>query len=152
MRRVLLASILCGGLGLACGGPPKSADDRAAEKKTENKAEAETPPEQKDEAAPEKAPALSEEDQRLISADPATLSPEDRRKRAYALRRKIMQDPNSESAKAIKEGMKAIESGELQVPPHLLSDEAGSRPAATGPVLSAPEPKAKESGNAGPEK
>lgn len=67
--------------------------------------------------ADEKAapPALSEEDLRLLAADPATLSPEERRKRAYALRRKIMQNPDSPTARMLEDLRRAHEAGELEV-------------------------------------
>ena len=59
---------------------------------------------------------LSEEDQRLIAADPKTLTPEERRKRAYAMRRKIMQNPDSETAKMLEDLRRAAENGEIQPP------------------------------------
>lgn len=72
------------------------------------------------EAAPEPdkpaPPPLSEEDLRLLAADPATLTPEERRKRAYALRRKIMQNPDSPSARMLEDLRRAHEAGELDVP------------------------------------
>jgi hypothetical protein len=61
-------------------------------------------------------PPLSEEDVRLIAADPKTLSPEDVRKRAFALRRKIMQNPDSPAARALEDLRRATEAGELQAP------------------------------------
>lgn len=61
-------------------------------------------------------PPLSEEDLRLIAADPKTLSPEDVRKRAFALRRKIMQNPDSPAARALEDLRRATEAGELQAP------------------------------------
>lgn len=65
-----------------------------------------------DKAAP---PALSEEDLRLIAADPATLTPDERRKRAFALRRKIMQNPDSPTARMLEDLKRAHENGELDV-------------------------------------
>ena len=62
------------------------------------------------------AQPLSAEDERLIAADPKTLTPEDRRKRAYAMRRKIMQNPDSETAKMLEDLRRAAENGELQPP------------------------------------
>ena len=59
---------------------------------------------------------LSEEDQRLIAADPKDLSPEERRKRAFALRRKIMQNPDSPAARTLEDLRRAHESGALQPP------------------------------------
>jgi hypothetical protein len=59
---------------------------------------------------------LSEEDLALIEADPKTLSPEQRRKRAYALRRKIMQDPDSPAARTLQDLQEAHQAGALQLP------------------------------------
>jgi hypothetical protein len=72
----------------------------------------ETPPAADD----AKAPALTEEDERLIAADPKTLTPEERRKRAYALRRKIMQNPDSPTAQMLEDLRRATENGELKPP------------------------------------
>lgn len=77
---------------------------------------------------PEPKP-LSQEDLDLIAADPATLTPDQRRKRAYALRRKIMQDPDSPAARMLEDLRKAHEAGELELPP----PKGG-----TGPTLSLP--------------
>lgn len=69
--------------------------------------------------APTEAPAipeLSEEDRRLIAADPKDLSPDDRRKRAYALRRKIMQNPDSPAARTLEDLRKAADEGTIQPP------------------------------------
>jgi hypothetical protein len=73
-------------------------------------------------AAPDEAkaapaiPELSEEDKRLIAADPKTLSPEDLRKRGYAMRRKIMQNPDSPAARTLKDMEEAVRNGEIQPP------------------------------------
>ena len=67
--------------------------------------------------APAKEPPLTQEEIDLIAADPATLSPELRRKRGYALRRKILQNPDSPSARQLEALRIAAEKGELQ--PHL---------------------------------
>ena len=72
-------------------------------------------------------PELTEEDKRLIAADPKSLSPDERRKRAYALRRKIMQNPDSESAKMLEELRRAAEAGEIQ-PPGTLQLEQRTKP------------------------
>lgn len=74
--------------------------------------------EQAAEAQPEaKAPAdpneLSAEELELIAADPKDLSPEKRRQRAYAMRKKIMQNPDSASAQALEEARAAALNGEL---------------------------------------
>lgn len=69
-----------------------------------------------DEGDAKAIPPLSEEDLRLIAADPKTLSPEDVRKRAFALRRKIMQNPDSAAARTLEDLRRAHEAGELQAP------------------------------------
>jgi hypothetical protein len=60
-------------------------------------------------------PPLSEEDLALIAADPKDLTPEMRRKRAYARRRQIMQNPDSPTARALDDLVKAYEAGEIDV-------------------------------------
>ncbi len=78
-------------------------------------------------AAAEAAPKeLSEEDKRLIAADPKTLSPEDVRKRAFALRRKVMLNPDSPQAAVFKDLEAAAAAGELGPPPDL--SEVGAAP------------------------
>lgn len=148
MRRALLASLLGAGLGLACGGGQEA--DPAAATKTDAKATDKADPaagqaaepgaaeKADDEQATKHEPAdpLTEEELKLIEADPKELSPDDRRLRAYALRKKIMQNPDSDAAKAIREGMEAIERGEVDIPEHLLADETKGQ--SSGPVLSAP--------------
>jgi hypothetical protein len=75
------------------------------------------PPATAEPAAEQPAPpALSEEDLALIAADPKDLTPELRRKRAYALRRKIMQNPDSPTARMLEDLQKAQADGTLQVP------------------------------------
>lgn len=66
------------------------------------------------------AEPLTEEEKALIDADPKTLPPEKRRERAYALRKKIMQNPDSPAAQELERVRKMIESGELtpQLPGH----------------------------------
>jgi hypothetical protein len=106
-------------LGLACIGLVA-----ACRTETHPTAAAKAPPEQPvATAAPAKAeeakpavPELTEEDKRLISADPATLTPEERRKRAYSLRRKIMQNPDSPTAQMLEDLRRAAENGELKPP------------------------------------
>ncbi len=62
---------------------------------------------------PAQEPPLTQEETDLIAADPATLSPEMRRKRAYALRRKILQNPDSPAARQLEALRIAAEKGEL---------------------------------------
>jgi hypothetical protein len=66
-------------------------------------------------ATPQPAPPLTQEEKDLIAADPATLTPEQRRARAYALRKKIMQDPSSPAARELRRVGEALERGEIDV-------------------------------------
>ena len=75
--------------------------------------------------APAPEPPLTQEETDLIAADPATLSPEMRRKRAFALRRKIMQNPDSPAARQLEALRIAAEKGELQ--PQLPAQKGDDR-------------------------
>ncbi len=93
--------------------------------------------------APAKEPPLTQEELDLIAADPAALTPELRRKRAFALRRKILQNPDSPTARQLEALRLAFERGELQPQlPDRPTSDAGitlhARPAAPGPAT--PEP------------
>ena len=90
---------------VACSG--KSADSPAKDQAGAPDGASKQAPE------PEGPPPLSEEDKRLLAADPATLSPEERRKRAYALRRKVMQDPDSPAARTLTDLEEAVRGGEI---------------------------------------
>lgn len=71
-----------------------------------------------DEATARIAPAtqpLTEEDLALIAADPKDLTPELRRKRAYARRKQIMQNPDSPTARALNDLAEAHQAGEIDV-------------------------------------
>ncbi len=68
---------------------------------------------------------LSAEELALIEADPKTLSAEQNRKRGYALRKKIMQNPDSEAAKTLEETRAAAIGGEL--PPEQVKPEAENK-------------------------
>ncbi len=70
------------------------------------------------------AEPLTQEELDLIAADSKTLTPELRRKRAYALRKKIMQNPDSPAARTLIDLQKAIERGEIQ-PPNMTTFQAG---------------------------
>ena len=65
----------------------------------------------------EKAGPLTAEEERLIAANPDDLTKEERRKRAFALRKKIMQDPDSEQAQMILQGAEALRRGEVSPTP-----------------------------------
>ena len=61
----------------------------------------------------EPAGPLTDAEKALIAADPKELSGEDRRKRAYALRKKIMQNPESDSAQALLRAREAFLQGKI---------------------------------------
>ncbi|MCA9651435.1 MAG: hypothetical protein H6712_20030 [Myxococcales bacterium] len=60
---------------------------------------------------------LTEEELALIAADPADLTVEQRRQRAYARRKQIMQNPDSPTARALKDLAEAHQNGEIDVGP-----------------------------------
>ncbi len=89
------------------------APHRVAPEQDEAPVEASAPPEEKREAhAPE---PLTEEELALIAADPKDLSVELRRKRAYARRKQIMQNPDSPTARALNDLVEAHQAGEIDV-------------------------------------
>jgi hypothetical protein len=87
---------------------------------------------------------LTPEEERLISADINTLSPEERIARGHALRKKVMMNPESDSAKALQDARAAALAGNpnavpvtatdappepdkglvIQAPPHLMKPPA----------------------------
>lgn len=89
-------------------------------------------------AAAPAIPELTDEDRRLIAADPKDLSPDDRRKRAQALRRKIMQNPDSPAARTLEDLRKAADEGLIQPPggsPHFeVQRTADGRPPSAPPA------------------
>lgn len=58
---------------------------------------------------------LTEEELALIAADPKDLTPELRRKRAYARRKQIMQNPDSPTARALNDLVEAHQAGDIDV-------------------------------------
>ncbi|MBX7082193.1 MAG: hypothetical protein K1X88_23495 [Nannocystaceae bacterium] len=95
-------------------------------------------------AAQGKEPPLTAEEQRLIDADPKSLSAEERRARAYALRRKIMQNPDSPAARTLEDLRKAADAGQLDVGPvgprFELRRSDGTAPVGTAPPAGHREP------------
>lgn len=81
---------------------------------------------------------LTAEEERVIAADPKTLSPDELRMRGHALRKKVMMNPDSDAAKALNDAREAVLSGDvdpkagesedkglvLQAPPHLKKPPA----------------------------
>ncbi len=132
VRRVSAFGTLC--LLAACNGKgnePTPSTTAAAAAPTADAAPSDAAPEAKP-----GVPTLTEEDIRIINADPATLTPEERRKRPFALRRKILQNPDSPAAKSLEDLRKATEAGEIEPPTGLVKFEArgaGETPPAGGP-------------------
>ncbi|MCA9682883.1 MAG: hypothetical protein KC457_11850 [Myxococcales bacterium] len=89
---------------------------------------------------PTPAGPLTAEEERLIAADINTLSTEEKRLRAYAQRKKIMQNPDSEAAKALLEAQQALMAGEIPPPPSTQppSDSGPKRDANGGLILELP--------------
>ncbi|MHC4990916.1 MAG: hypothetical protein ACYTGC_08035 [Planctomycetota bacterium] len=92
---------------------------------------------------PKPAGPLSQEEKDLIAADPKDLTPEQRRKRAYALRKKIMQNPDSPTARTLEELRRAALDGELEIPEDITKGGAKK-----DTRLEARKPSAPESGKA----
>ena len=80
--------------------------------------------------------ALTPEEERLIAADPDTLSADENRKRAHALRKKIMQNPDSPAAKELEEVRAAVLAGEI--------DPSGQVPGKKGDQLTLTAPHVEE--------
>ena len=130
------------GLGLAIVGACTTETTPAAATKADPKVEAKAEPQPAAEDAKDakaEVPVLTAEDERLIAADPKTLTVEERRKRAYAMRRKIMQNPDSETAKMLEDLRRAAENGEIQpggpggTPTFSTRTAPGTPPAGTTP-------------------
>jgi hypothetical protein len=62
---------------------------------------------------PAPVPPLTQEELDLLALDPANLTPEMRRKRAFAVRRKILQNPDSPAARQLEALRLAAERGEI---------------------------------------
>jgi hypothetical protein len=126
LSRVSLAALLLLPLtGLACAADPPAPEGEAAKQD-----------------APEATPAepvakslgkyeLSAEEIDLIARDPKTLGPDQNRKRAHALRKKIMQNPDSDAAKALEEARQSALAGQIELP--------GQPPKEKGLVIEAPD-------------
>jgi hypothetical protein len=111
LRPSVGALALTVGLAAACGTQaptPQPTPQKAASEPAEAPAEAPST-----EVAP--PPPLTEEELALIAADPKDLTPELRRKRAYARRKQIMQNPDSPAARALNDLAEAHQAGELDL-------------------------------------
>lgn len=153
MRRPLIAALLLAACGPTAPAPVqvgKSAPAEAAKAAPPAPAPAPAPA-----AAPAAAPAgetgpaatltmpkeppLTAEEIALIESDPKSLTPEQRRARAHALRRKILQNPDSPQAQQLEKLRRDVEAGVVtpELPPK------SGEPAPTkekGIVLQAREP------------
>lgn len=125
--RVMLAALLLLPLPcLACvADAPAPADAKQAE--AEAKTEAKTP----EQATPAGKYELTPEEVDLLARDPKTLGPDENRKRAFALRKKIMQNPDSDAAKALEDAREAAMAGQVEIP--------GQPPKDKGMVIEAPD-------------
>ncbi|MBZ5711623.1 hypothetical protein [Nannocystis pusilla] len=148
MRRPLIAALLFAACGPTAPAPVqagKSAPAEAAKAPPPSPAPA---PAAAPAAAPEKLeipkePPLTAEEIALIESDPNTLTPDQRRARAHALRRKILQNPDSPQAQELERLRRDVEAGLVR--PELPSSSGGkdlvlSAPEGKGKVKSAPVP------------
>ncbi|MFY0541935.1 hypothetical protein [Nannocystis pusilla] len=89
-----------------------------------------------------KEPPLTPEEIALIEADPKTLEPEQRRARAHALRRKILQNPDSPQAQQLEKLRRDVEAGVVkpELPPKSADSGKGLTLHAPGPSNPAPAP------------
>lgn len=76
---------------------------------------------------------LTPEEEQLMAADPKSLTPEQRRKRAYAFRKKTMQNPDSAAARTLEDARKAALAGQLEF------EAKPANPADNGVVIPAPD-------------
>jgi hypothetical protein len=137
MKRLVLAAVLLA--PLACVDAPKRSD--AADQPSKSAIDADTPVAAQPEPTAQNpgSTELSAEELALIDADPSTLTREQNRKRAYALRKKVMQNPDSPQARALEDAREAALNGEL--PPEQVTPEtetAEPEPAAPGLVIELP--------------
>lgn len=132
LSRVPLAALLIALPCFAC-----VADPPAPTKADAEQANANAQPEAQANATADAKPALgkyelTEEEVDLLARDPKTLGPEQNRKRAYALRKKIMQNPDSDAAKALEDAREAALAGQVEIPGQPPKEKGGM-------VIEAPE-------------
>lgn len=75
------------------------------------------------EVDPKEKYKLSAEEEALLLRDPKELTRDENRKRGQALRKKIMQNPDSDAAKALEEARQAALAGQLD--PNIEKKEPG---------------------------
>ncbi|MEZ4383692.1 MAG: hypothetical protein R3A79_20340 [Nannocystaceae bacterium] len=139
--RIALAAALVVG----CGGaqnPQTQAKEAPAEPAKAEPAEAPVAEATPDTPPPKKAEPLTDEEIALIETDPAELTPEMRRKRAFALRKKIMQNPDSPAARNLEDIRRRIESGEItpDLPPKISAPVPAGHPPSSIPEEGATKP------------
>lgn len=117
-------------------GQTKTGDEKAAAADSKA-ATAKSPAAGADAAQPENT-ELTAEEERLIAADPKTLSPDENRARAHALRKKIMQNPDSPQAKELEEVRAAVLAGEVD-PKAQLGQKGGGDITITAPTAGKPD-------------
>jgi hypothetical protein len=109
LARAALPLAIVGTLSAGCvDKPAPAADPKAHEQQNDTVMIDPEPP-----ADPN---SLSAEELELIAADPKSLTPEQNRKRGFALRKQIMAKPDSPAAKSLEEAREAVLNGELQLP------------------------------------
>ena len=125
--RSTCAALAFASMTLACINTPAQVveEQKAEEAKTAEEAKA------KAEAEEKAKTELTAEELELLDADPKTLTPEQRRKRAYALRKRIMQNPDSPTSQALEDIRRSALAGELdeQIPGQEKKDEGMIIPA-----------------------
>jgi hypothetical protein len=137
MRWIALACVFSLG-SLGCS---KHSDGEREPQKIEAQA---APTPVSDAASRPAAEPLTEAELALIAADPQTLTPEERRARSQALRKQIMQDPDSPRARALLELGRKLQTGEVEPPEFANKDGSkGSGIHFTRPQRAASAPEAK---------
>jgi hypothetical protein len=129
MNRLVLAAALLA--PLACVDAPKRSEAGKSEADADKPVAAEPEPTPSPTATG--STELSAEELELIEADPKTLTTEQNRKRGYALRKRVMQDPDSPQAKALEDARAAALSGELT--PEQVHGGAETEPTVQDPGL-----------------
>ncbi|MCY1069374.1 hypothetical protein OV090_31825 [Nannocystis sp. RBIL2] len=148
MRRPLIAALLLAACGPTAPAPTevaKSAPAEAAKAPPPSPPAAPAPaatPAEGEKLEIPKEPPLTPEEIALIEADPKTLEPEQRRARAHALRRKILQNPDSPQAQQLEKLRRDVEAGVVkpELPPKSADSGKGLTLHAPGPSNPAPAP------------
>jgi hypothetical protein len=100
--------------------------------------------------SPSRPPPLTKEEKALIDADPLSLTPEKRRARAFVLRKKVLQNPDSPAARTLDEIRQRLQRGAgHEAPrsdgirftlPHVRPGSRAAEPAQTGGVQASAPP------------